>query len=213
MEILAEEGAMHRDLHNQKQGRLVVVEGIDGAGKSSVLRVLEASCLAHDRPCVVSHEPTNGPWGRKLRESARTGRLPLDEELSLFQKDRAEHVGAIIQPAINKGSVVLLDRYYFSNAAYQGARGADPESILVANERFAPQPDLVLLLDLDPKQGRSRIHGRGDVPDDFEALDALERVRQIFLNIRRPYFRRIDASRPQDEVSNEALALFEPLLG
>jgi dTMP kinase len=121
-------------------GWLVVVEGIDGAGKSTVLRRLADHCAARGLTPVVSGEPTRGQWGMKLRESMTAGRLSLDEELALFIQDRAEHVATLIRPAMARGEVVLLDRYYFSTAAYQGARGANPAWVLAENEKFAPEP-------------------------------------------------------------------------
>ena len=191
---------------------LVVIEGIDGAGKSTVLQRLAGYCREHRIPHVTSREPTNGPSGMKLRQSARSGRLSLDEELALFLQDRAEHVQTVIEPALAEGKVVLLDRYYFSTAAYQGARGADPASILWRNEEFAPEPDLVLLLDLDPNVGRKRIRDRGGNPDTFEDAAYLTTVRDIFLSIVRPYIRRIDVTRPAQEVEQDCLAAFRELL-
>ncbi|MEY2600552.1 MAG: hypothetical protein RLZZ142_2811 [Verrucomicrobiota bacterium] len=167
-------------------GLLVVVEGVDGAGKSTVLKRLADWCAERSLDFVLSREPTDGPWGRRIRESAVVGRLSLEEELELFLQDRREHVQNLIRPALDRGAVVLLDRYYFSNAAYQGARGADPESVLRRNECFAPAPDLVLLLDCDPRVTLERVRQRGGGVDEFERLDALERVREIFLKIRRP---------------------------
>ncbi len=163
-------------------------------------------------PCVLSREPTPGKWGALLRESARTGRLDLEQELELFLKDRAEHVETLIAPALAEGKVVLLDRYYFSTAAYQGARGADPAAILAANEAFAPAPDLVLLLDLDPHAGRARIVARGETPDDFEHAEALAKVRRIFLSIDRPFIRRIDAAQPAGQVEAACLAHLDSTL-
>ncbi|MEY5024938.1 MAG: hypothetical protein RLZZ244_466 [Verrucomicrobiota bacterium] len=167
-------------------GLLVVVEGVDGAGTSTVLKRLADWCAERSLDFVLSREPTDGPWGRRIRESAVVGRLSLEEELELFLQDRREHVQNLIRPALDRGAVVLLDRYYFSNAAYQGARGADPESVLLRNECFAPAPDLVLLLDCDPRVTLERVRQRGGGVDEFERLDALERVREIFLKIRRP---------------------------
>lgn len=197
---------------SQRKGVLVVVEGIDGAGKSTIVARLAEHCREHHIPYVVSREPTTGQWGRMLRESARTGRLPLEKELELFLEDRAEHVLTLISPALAEGKVVILDRYYFSTAAYQGARGADPQAILAQNETFAPQPDLVLLLDLDPLAGHGRIAQRGDRPDGFEEAESLAQVRRIFLSIERPYVRRIDAARPGSDVAAEALTHFQTLL-
>jgi len=190
-------------------GWLVVVEGIDGAGKSTVLRRLAEHCAARGLPWVTSGEPTRGPWGMKLRQSMVEGRLSLEEELSLFLKDRAEHVETLIRPALAAGKVVLLDRYYPSSAAYQGARGVEPEKILEENERFAPQPDLVLLLDFDPDGAIGRVRSRGDAPNSFEHIEQLRAVRQIFLGLRRDFIRRVDASRPAEEVWTECRELFD----
>src|SRR4051812_29808874 len=154
-------------------GWLVVLEGIDGAGKSTVLCRLEEYCAKRGLPTVTSSEPTRGEWGMQLRRSMTAGRLDLKEELALFLKDRAEHVETLIRPALSEGKVVLLDRYYLSTAAYQGARGAFPEAILRENEKFAPLPDLVILLDFDPAAGLARIRARGDAPNTFEQLDQL----------------------------------------
>ncbi len=193
-------------------GWLVVVEGIDGAGKSTVVRSLAAHCAAKGWECVTSAEPTRGPWGMKLRQSMIKGRLSLEDELELFLKDRAEHVEQIIRPSLAAGKVVLLDRYYLSTAAYQGARGADPEMILEMNERFAPKPDLVLLLDFDPDGGLARIRARGDAPNTFEEAEQLRTVRKIFLGLERPFIRRVDASRPADKVLDQCLSELDVLL-
>ena len=193
-------------------GVLVVVEGVDGAGKSSVLKRLAAFCLERNLACVVSREPTDGPWGKRIRASAETGRLPLEEELELFVRDRKEHVEGLILPALTRGAVVLLDRYYFSTAAYQGARGANPEEVLLANERFAPEPDLVLLLDCPPEITMERIRKRGSVPDEFERLEALEAVRRIFLSIKRPFIRVVDASFGAEQVAAACLFYVEEVL-
>src|SRR5437868_980350 len=119
-------------------------------------------------PHVVSKEPTKGKYGTLIRESAAGGRLSVEEEIDLLLKDRAEHVKDVINPALQEGKIVILDRYYFSMAAYQGARGVDPDSILTENEAFAPQPDLLIVLDLSPRTGIGRINERGDKPNKFE---------------------------------------------
>src|SRR5215203_3907244 len=100
-------------------GWLVVLEGIDGAGKSTVLRHLADHCAAKRLASVVSGEPTRGQWGMRLRQSMTDGRLTLAEELELFLRDRAEHVRTLIRPGLAAGKIILLDRYYFSTAAYQ----------------------------------------------------------------------------------------------
>lgn len=187
-------------------GLLVVVEGLDGAGKSSVMKQLAAYCEERGISVVLSREPTDGQWGKQIRASALTGRLPLEEEFELFIRDREDHVARLILPELEKGSVVILDRYYFSSAAYQGARGLDPEQILARNEAFAPAPDLVLLLDCTAEVSLERIRKRGSVPDEFERLDALEAVRRIFLGIKRPFIQVVDAGKSAEEVTGVCLS-------
>jgi dTMP kinase len=194
-------------------GFLLVIEGIDGAGKSTLQRRLAAWCRDQGRKVTTSREPTDGPHGRALRESARAGRLAPEAELELFLKDRHEHVANLITPALNRGDVVILDRYYFSTASYQGARGIDPAKIIAANEAFAPIPDLVLLLDLDPTAGHHRIGARGTAPDGFEGAAYLAKVRRIFLGFDRPFIRRIDAARGADDVEVECRQLLGRALG
>ena len=197
---------------DSQRGLLVVVEGIDGTGKSTLIRGLADFCAANGLPVVASREPTNGPYGKQLRESAADARLTLPEELELFLKDRAEHVDTVIAPALAAGKIVLLDRYYLSTAAYQGARGADPETILEMNERFAPAPNLVLLLDLDPALGGMRIANRSGRPDSFEDATYQREVRRLFLGLRRPCIRVIDANRSPAEVLADCLAHFTAVL-
>lgn len=180
---------------------LIVIEGIDGTGKSTHAQRLREWFESRGRGVVVSREPTNGPWGVKLRESAASGRLSPDEELRYFLNDRRQHVDEIIAPALAAGKVVILDRYYFSTMAYQGARGFDPEEIRRMNEEFAPVPDLLLILDLDVESAHGRIGGRGDSANEFETREALERCREIFLSLRHePFARVIDSSGGLDEV-------------
>jgi len=168
-------------------GFLLAVEGIDGSGKTTQAERVARYCHENGLNYVVSKEPTKGKYGQLIRNSATLGRLSPEEEIDILLKDRREHVEQVIRPALEQEKVVILDRYYFSNAAYQGARGADPEIILSRNESFAPQPDLLVILDVSPQVGLQRIRERGDEPNKFEAIDSLERARAIFNEIDRPY--------------------------
>ncbi|MEM1125370.1 MAG: dTMP kinase [Bacteroidota bacterium] len=165
-----------------RPGRLVAFEGIDGAGKSTHIRRLATALEAAGVAVVTSREPTDGAWGQRLRASAQTGRLPLDEEIELFARDRAEHAATLIRPALEAGQVVILDRYFYSSIAYQGARGGDPAAIEARMRALAPTPDLVVLIDLDPDVALHRIaQGRGEAPNAFERREALVDIRQRFL--------------------------------
>ncbi len=165
------------------RGLFIVLEGIDGTGKSTQARLLADWFRGQGREVVTSREPTDGPWGRLLRESAGSGRLSPEDELELFLRDRRQHVEELIAPSLAAGKVVILDRYYFSTMAYQGARGFDPAEIRRKNEEFAPVPDLLFTLDLDVETALSRIGARGDTANEFEKRDSLEKCREIFLSL------------------------------
>ncbi|QJE95760.1 dTMP kinase [Luteolibacter luteus] len=166
-----------------QQGLFIVLEGIDGTGKSTQTQSLGEWFRQQGREVICSREPTDGPWGREIRATAATGRLAPEEELDLFLKDRRQHVEELISPALAAGKVVILDRYYFSTMAYQGCRGFDPTEIRRQNEAFAPSPDLLFVLDLDVDSALARIGGRGDVANEFEKRDSLARCREIFLSL------------------------------
>ena len=156
------------------QGKLIVIEGIDGTGKSTQATLLAEALRAQGNEVVQSHEPTDGPWGKKLRESATAGRLSIEDELEYFIKDRQQHVEELITPTVQRGGIVILDRYYFSSMAYQGARGVDPAQIRAENEAFAPQPDLLVILDLDVDVALKRIGVRDGEANEFEKKENLQ---------------------------------------
>jgi dTMP kinase len=191
-------------------GLFIVLEGIDGTGKSTQARRLGEWFEKQGREVMISREPTDGPWGKKLRESAATGRLSPQDELQYFLNDRRQHVEERIAPALAAGKVVILDRYYFSTMAYQGARGFDPAEIRRMNEAFAPVPDLLLILDLDVDTAHDRIGHRGDSTNEFEKHESLTRCREIFLSLKdEPFARVIDSNAPLDEVSERIRAAVE----
>ncbi len=164
-------------------GLLVAVEGIDGAGKTSIATLLAQWCGERGLGCTISKEPTGLKWGMELRNSAKSGRLPIERELELFLLDRKDHVDRCITPSLAEGNIVILDRYYWSSAAYQGSRGENYHDIIAANEAFAPKPDLILVLDVDVDAGLQRIRMRGDNPNSFEGKASLMRARNIFLQL------------------------------
>jgi dTMP kinase len=195
------------------QGILIVFEGIDGTGKSTQAKRLGDWFTAEGREVVLSREPTAGPWGRKLRDSAATGRLAAEDELTYFLKDRSQHVEELIAPALSAGKVVILDRYYFSTMAYQGSRGFDPAEIRRKNEVFAPVPNLLLILDLDVDSSLARIGARGDVANEFEQRENLDRCRAIFLSLKDESFARvIDCSGSLDQVSKRVCEAVQDVL-
>ncbi len=178
----------------------MALEGIDGAGKSTQARQLVAWLEEIGLPALATREPTDGPHGARLRASMTTGRLPPVDELELFVKDREQHVRECIAPALAAGRSVVVDRYYYSTAAYQGARGLDPAAILARNEAFAPRPDLVALIVIPPELALTRIAARGDRANLFERAEALQRVDAIFASLVDPAIVRIDGEQSADDV-------------
>lgn len=183
-------------------GLLIAVEGIDGAGKTTLVQALHQWLSSVGAKVEVSKEPTQGPWGAKLREAAASGRTSAEDERRYLILDRKQHVAELIQPALRRNAIVVLDRYYPSMLAYQGAAGLDVGELLTDNA-FAPTPDVLLLLDLDPALGLARIRARGDVPNHFETPDSLTAAREIFLSMDVPKVV-IDAALPVEEVIAEA---------
>lgn len=166
-----------------KRGILIAIEGIDGAGKTTQTHLLVTKLLQSGYSTIALHEPTNGKWGQKIKELATNGRhmTTPDEESELFYLDRLDDVQNNIAPALRLKKIVVMDRYYFSNVAYQSERGLDPNSIEKANEIVAPIPDITIILDLDPEVSLKRIvHKRNGIPNHFEKKKKLEGVRQVF---------------------------------
>jgi len=180
------------------------MEGVDGAGKSTQVQLLGRAFSAAGREVVLSKEPTDGPWGSKLRESASTGRMSLEDELNHFVQDRKQHVEELITPSLQEGKVVIVDRYFYSTMAYQGARGADPQEVRSTMLEFAPEPDIVFLIDIDPAISiRERVaESRGDEPNEFEQVETLQRVRTIFNEMAKaePHFSTIDGAQSIDAI-------------
>ena len=187
-----------------KKGILIVIEGIDGAGKTTQAEMLLDSLREVGIDAVYFREPSDSRWGREIKEKAAVqDSLSPEEELELFQEDRRENVEKNLKPALEKKQVVILDRYYFSTMAYQGARGIDPEWIRRNNEAFAVKPDLVFVLDVKPKSGLRRIEDRKRKDELFEQEEYLVKVRGIFKGLRGKSFIHIDGSKAREEIKKE----------
>ncbi len=188
----------------QSRGRLIVFEGIDGTGKSTQIQLLSARLKAEGKQVLCSFEPTQGVWGHRVREAARSGtRLPMDEEIACLLRDRQQHVEELITPALQSGSWVLLDRYYPSMMAYQGASGADVAQIQQLNEAFAPVPDIAFYINLSLEEARRRIAARGLTPDAFEEGGFQARVAAIYKNLNMPWWQVIDGSGTPDSIAEQ----------
>ena len=189
-------------------GLFIVIEGIDGTGKSTQAKMLQSALENDGHTVILDHEPTNGTYGKMLRDSAITGRLSPQEELDLFHKDRRQHVDNLILPELEKGNIVILDRYYFSTMAYQGQRGFDRTELRATNEAFAPIPDILFILDLPVEVALERIGGRGDTANEFEQCDALQYCRDTFLSVSdEPFAHVISSENSIEEIHAEMVSI------
>jgi len=197
-----------------KRGTLIVFEGLDGCGKSTQLRRAASRLIERGLEVVVTREPTDGPWGRRIREMARSGEPVAPEiELEWFFEDRREHMREVVEPVLLAGRVVLSDRSYISTVAYQGARGLDPMKILADSQAEFARPDVILLFEISAKEGLARVHERGGESEPvFENLEFLERVAAIFESLELDGLRRIDASRSEDEIAVEVSRILDLIL-
>ncbi len=203
----------HRQ-HLLPRGLLIVFEGVDGAGKTTQVRLLEAHLRREHYDVVCLKEPTDGPWGQKIRQLAQHGREQVSPatELEWFLQDRRDDVQHNIQPALARGQIVLLDRYYFSTMAYQGVlHGRAPQDIQAANEQFAPPPDLLLLFVIPPVQSLARVQQRGAL-SHYERLEYLEQVAEIFQGMQFPYLQRIDATGTLEAIQEQIWQAVQALL-
>jgi len=188
-----------------KRGVLIVLDGIDGTGKTTQAKRLLGTLKKKGFDAVYFREPSDSPWGREIkRKAALADSLSAEEELDLFQKDRKENIAKNLKPALAQNKIVVLDRYYYSTIAYQGARGISPLMIQKMNEEFAVKPDLVFILDMPPREGLERIEKNRKEKDLlFEQEDYLGRVREIFRSFEDKNIFHIDAFRSEENIYME----------
>ncbi len=210
------------------KGRLISFEGLDGAGKTTQIDLLERWFTAHSLPYIRTREPGGTPPGNEIRQLL-FGRPDLTltplAETFLFQADRAQHFATLILPALADGTHVITDRCFDSSIAYQGvARGVGASLVeqlsLIATQGHAP--DLTLLLDLDATKVSQRTnidHDRSGQREqqsrfDKESEQFQRRLRAAFLTLASTYPERIkviDASQPVERIHQEIVTLVSEL--
>lgn len=174
-------------------GLFISFEGGEGCGKSTQIAALKAHLESEGHAVIQTREPGGTPLGESVRnllqhDEAGQGMSP-ESELLLFAASRAQHVRALIAPAIADGKIVLCDRFMDSTTVYQGvARAIDANHVTAINEFAVGQtkPDLTILIDLPPEIGLARVHARSDGQLDRmeqEAIEFFEAVRQGYLDL------------------------------
>ena len=206
---------------SKRPGLFIVVEGGDGAGKSTQLKHLHQELETRGYSVISTREPGGTELGEALRNLVLHSEYPVDArtEALIFAASRAAHVQQKIAPALHSGAIVLCDRYIASSAAYQGAgRDLGVESI-VDLSRWATgdfQPDMTLVFELSDAEQAARRTERGTV-DRIEAEnnEFKQRIAGFFKEYalsEAPSVHRVDASGTVDEVASRVWALVEPAL-
>lgn len=196
----------------------VALEGVEGCGKSTQSSLLADRLRAEGIDAVLTREPGGTPRGQTIRALLLDpvhGRLSPRAEALLYAADRAEHVAAVVQPALGAGSWVISDRFSDSYRAYQGAgRGLEVGQI-TSWASSGLEPDLVIVLDLPVELGMKRISGSLDRIESA-GIDFHTRVRQAFLDLAAAEpgrFSVIDATHPVESVAELVWGAVRPLCG
>lgn len=201
-------------------GVFVCFEGGEGAGKSTQAKALAAWLEGRGHQVRLTFEPGDTPVGRLLRDivlDPATGQLSPRTEVLLYAADKAEHVDTLVLPALQRGEVVITDRYVDSSLAYQGAGRELDVAEVAAVQRWATgdlRPHLTVVLDVAPEQGLGRFAGRDRI--EAEASDFHERARQTFLELAAAdpdHYLVVDARQPVDEIARTVRGRVTPLLG
>jgi dTMP kinase len=201
------------------KGRFVSFEGIEGCGKTTQIQLLSDYLNARSMPHTITREPGGTAVGEGIRRILLTSEaihLTAASELLLFYASRSQNIAEKIRPALERGEVVLCDRFYHASMAYQGyGRGIPLEFIEKVTDLVCDQyrPELTILLDIDPVVGlaraRARNHTRAEDEGRFEAenVEFYTKIRNGYLEIaaRDPRIRIIPADRPREEVQRDIL--------
>ena len=189
-------------------GLFIVFEGIDGSGKTTQIKKVEEFLINKDLSVTRLYEPTHGEYGKKLRDLFSKGHvIPIEEEIELSVKDRTIDVEQNILPALKEGKIVLLDRYYWSNVAYQGIvdENYSMEYILEKSRNF-PTPDILFYFDIEVEDSIQRISSKRK-PNEYESFNELTKSKhkynELIENIPNSFsgaFITINAGKPEDEV-------------
>jgi len=201
-------------------GVFVCFEGGDGAGKSTQAKELAGWLTDAGYAVRLTFEPGDTPVGKQLREivlGLATGDLSPRTEALLYAADKAEHVDSLVRPALDRGEVVITDRYVDSSLAYQGAGRVLDLAEVTAVQRWATadlRPHLTVVLAVTPEQGLGRFAGRDRIEAESDAFH--ERARLAFLDLAAAdpdHYLVVDARLPVDEIAGAVRERVEPLLG
>jgi len=199
------------------KGHFITFEGIDGSGKSTQARLLVDHLRAQGRDVVLTREPGGSAGAEEIRALVLQGdpdRWSAETELLLFTAARRDHLERLIQPAIDAGQIVICDRFADSTRMYQGLSRGDLRAKVdtLHSLMIGREPDLTILIDMDPGQGLARAKGRQGAEERFEdfGTDLQEKMRAGFLALADEFadrFRVVDGARDMEAVAQDVQAV------
>ena len=200
-------------------GHFISFEGIDGSGKSTQAKVLTKTLEDLGHNVVLTREPGGSIGAEEIRRLVLQGdpdRWSAESEILLFTAARRDHLEKTILPALDAGKIVICDRFADSTRMYQGLSRGDLRSLVdeLHSLMIPRDPDLTVLIDLDPKLGLSRAKSRNTVEERFEdfGISLQEKMRVGFLNLAEEYadrFRVIDGQRDIDVIAADVLSVVQ----
>ncbi|WP_323041845.1 dTMP kinase [Gemmobacter sp.] len=201
------------------QGRFLSFEGIDGSGKSTQARALAEALRAIGHEVVLTREPGGSPGAEEIRRLVLEGdpaRWSAETEALLFTAARRDHLERTIRPALARGAVVICDRFTDSTRVYQGVTRGDLRALVdrLHDLAIGVEPDLTVLIDIDPAEGLGRARARAGAEQRFEdmGLAMQERMRAAFLDLAAAHpgrFRVISGQGAPAEVAARVLAVVQ----
>lgn len=203
-------------------GTFITFEGIDGSGKSTQARLLADHLRNAGRDVVLTREPGGSAGAEEIRSLVLEGdpdRWSAETEILLFTAARRDHLEKTIQPAVDAGQIVICDRFADSTRLYQGITRGDLRGVVdqLHSLMIGREPDLTVIIDMDPTTGLSRAKGREGTEERFEdfGIELQQRMRAGFLALAQEFPDRcvvIDGDRDIDAVAADVAALVEKRL-
>lgn len=200
---------LHIRQTKMRKGKFVVFEGIDGSGKTSQMKLLGRYLKSKKLKFLETYEPTDGPVGKLIRKALRHEIKFSWETLQLmYSADRADHLDKLIKPSIQKGIIVLADRYFFSTFAF-GELNLDSKWLRALNSQFQ-KPDITFLVDTPANVAIKRITTSRGSKELFEKEKKLEKVRKNYLLQAKEFsFYVLDGTKTIDEIHEEILEILK----
>jgi dTMP kinase len=206
-------------------GKFIVFDGLPGSGKGTMIKKTFEYLYDKSKDfdnILLTDEPTNGPYGKKVRELFKIQKSPddLKEEIfKAFVDDRDWHIKEIIKPLLAKNFLIIGDRYKYSSIVYQTAQGNDFEKVFNAHKDFH-SPDLIFILDLPPSVGKERMNTDSSTKrretDNFREVEFISKLREGYINLPKQLpnenIKIIDASKSKEEVFNQIKKHLDELL-